>query len=155
MNILFLDMDGVLCTGRSTFMAKAVYGEVPHNYLDKEAVSYILSIVRKYGFKIVVSSVWRSMDEFKAMMRTFGFIYTDFHDDWRTQKIGVGKRGVEIQDWLDRNAKSISSYVIFEDEPSDLLPHHIEKHLVKCCMYNGILFDSIMQFDKRVKELDL
>jgi hypothetical protein len=154
-NILFLDMDGVLCTARSTFMAKEIYGEVPHNYLDKEATEYILRIVRKYGFKIVVSSVWRGHPEFKAAMRYFGFVFSDFHPDWRTKNIDIGSRGLEIQDWLDRNEPQLDKYIIFEDEPSDLLTHHKEQHLVQCDTYNGIMFNSIMQFDKRVIDLGI
>ena len=147
-------MDGVLCTGRTTFMAKQIYSGLPHNYLDKEAVSYVLSIIRKYNLKIVVSSVWRGMDHFIPMMRTHGFYSLDFHEDWRTKNIDIGKRGVEIQDWLDRHP-DIEKYVIFEDEPCDLLDHHKEKHLVECDTYNGIMFKSIIQFEERVKELGL
>lgn len=153
--ILFLDMDGVLCTARSTFMAEAIHGQIPHNYIDKEAAAYLLSIVRKYDLKIVVSSVWRGMDHFIPSMRWFGFTSLDFHDDWRTGRSGDGTRGKEIDEWLNEHKDVDDKYVIFEDEPFDLLDHHKEKHLVKCELYNGIMYDSIRQFEQRVKELKL
>lgn len=153
--VLFLDMDGVLCSPRCTFFAKEIYGEIPYNYLDKEATSYMLTIVRKYGFKIVVSSVWRGNPNFIENMRSVGFISTDFHVDWRTKNIDVAWRGDEIDEWLQRHPEVGDKYVIFEDEPSDLLDHHKADHLVKCDTYNGIMFDSMREFDQRIIQLDI
>lgn len=155
MNILFLDMDGVLCTPRSSLMANQIHRGMTHNYLDKQAVDYILSIVRQYEFKIVVSSVWRGREHFRDMMRLFGYTSLDFHKDWRTSYVDVGSRGREIEDWISRNSSDVENYVIFEDEPFALTDDQKEKHLVKCDLYNGITFQSIEQFDKRVKELGL
>ncbi len=155
MNILFLDMDGVLCTPRTTLFLGQLHGETPYNYLDKEATSYLLSIVRQYDFKIVVTSVWRARDHFIDIMRTHGFLTSDFHTDWRTSYIDIGSRGLEIDEWLNRNDPHLTKYVIFEDEPSDLLSHHKTSHLVECDLYNGITFNSVIQFNNRVLELGI
>lgn len=153
MNIIFLDIDGVLCTGRTIFFCEQSSGVIPHNYIDVEAAKYLLSIVRQYGFKIVVSSVWRGNDHFRRMMQGFGFTFLDFHEDWRTSYNKDG-RGAEIEDWLNKN-KTGEKYVIFEDEPFDLTEEQVKNHLVKCDTHNGILFESIMQFDERIKQLGI
>lgn len=139
MNIIFLDVDGVVSTAKSKYA------------LDKEKVDLLGKIIDATDAKIVISSSWRmhtlektieylsTIDEHRV---PFAFPYCDriigitiraYH--YVTQGIHLSiPRGVEIKQWIDTNIhsdngknwsrKSLGSdfnYVILDDDCDMLL----------------------------------
>lgn len=117
MNVLFLDIDGVLNSVRSC----CAHGGYPRTFeddcltkFDWTAVALIQRICNNSDVKVVVSSTWRKM-----------FPYQEIGDALNLPVIGATKelsgiRGLEIKEWLDRHPEVIK-YAIIDDD-SDMLP---------------------------------
>lgn len=133
MRILFLDIDGVLCTRRS-HMAYGKEGGVWDDW-DPLGCAVIRQACEK-GVTIAISSTWR-----KSMHQKNLFGKLNKHDLYRFvfwagtpslwhTPITSGKRGEEIQQWLDRAASQwhepIEDYRILDDD-NDMLEHQIPK----------------------------
>lgn len=125
MKILFLDIDGVLCTDRS----HRAYGVEGGKMLEWDPLG--CAVIKKCcerGVRIVVSSTWRherhQADLFKRM-ELFG-LREFLHSDWRTIDIAeagewndANCRGLEVRDWLDKHPE-VTSYRILDDVPQFL-----------------------------------
>lgn len=133
MKIIFLDIDGVICTYRSHF-ANAGSGLM----LDWDATSCDLLRVlcRRTDARIVVSSTWRlghhHDDLFRQLRKynLFDHLFASPREDslgvhWRTASIPGQVRGVEVDEWLTRHS-AVSNYVILDDS-TDFLPHQMER----------------------------
>lgn len=148
-NIIFLDIDGVVCTPRASV---AVGDKGILTYLDPIVMGLLTKLVEDYNAEVVISSTWRQG-------RTFG----DFHDlfavsgfykmasalpwerkheikeqvQWKTKQLS-GSRGNEIKDWIDTYGP-IKNYVILDDD-SDMLDEQKENFVhVKSC-HDGLSF---------------
>lgn len=158
-NILFLDMDGVLCTYRSVKLSDPVknrFNGQDLTTLDRDALKFIKNIVELFKMKIVMTSSWRFNNNFREeYMYRHGFTEEHFHVDWRTKHLDM-KRGDEIDDWLKRNGYHMyhpehgdmyqHNYVIFDDEDFDLHEHQKRNNLVLCDPLNGIMAAQIEKF---------
>lgn len=108
--IIFLDIDGVLnvyCEGRDE------YGCTFHKHFEEN----LASLIKKTGAKIVVTSTWRSrgllvMKEIWEKRSLAGEVIDI------TPHIDIGKRGEEIQQWMENN--KVDRYVIIDDD-TDIL----------------------------------
>ncbi|MCR4716904.1 MAG: hypothetical protein K5656_06955 [Lachnospiraceae bacterium] len=142
--VIFLDIDGVLNTGlwytqmdRNT--PKDKYGYA----FDPNAVDNLKRIIDETGADIVISSSWKS----------FGF--SELEDMWQDRGlpgrlIGITPnsvsdemllnadldhmeifsiRGMEIKEWISKNGKYVSHYVIIDDM-DNFLPEQ-KSHFVK------------------------
>jgi len=133
MNIIFLDIDGVL-NHELHYQEKSQderFEEVglPLCNISNKSVEILNDLTDATNAKIVVSSTWRtgkSLDKLKGMFKDFGitgeligktpFIFTK-PEWWRP-----APRGLEIQCWLDHyNSKENVKYVIFDDDADMLL----------------------------------
>lgn len=137
MKVVFLDIDGVLCTIRSFArtdrvpMPKEVYLPFRGDYwdrLDEDCVSRLNRVTDGTGAKIVISSSWRLMCQNANQFKILADYLTS---EGITAKIigrtpshaklseprGIGGRGAEIQEWLDTDGKKmgVTSFVIFDD----------------------------------------
>lgn len=118
--ILFLDMDGVILSGRELRRTKN------NSYVPPGAVALLNQVVERTGCQVVMSSTWRYLKpDVRGLLRDAGFT-GEFHEDWKTPDNGaVGviwaadRRGGEIADWLSRNP--VDAYAIIDDD-SDMLP---------------------------------
>lgn len=104
--IIFLDIDGVLSTGRMMFQQ-----------WDKEAMGNLLVLLDKTNAHIVVSSSWRDNDK-AEMAKTFkehgcyqaiidriiGITCRGYHFVVKGSKLPI-IRGNEIKEWVDTNLK--------------------------------------------------
>lgn len=109
---IFLDIDGVLNTGRNDYLDPEKYG----HHFDNEAVMNLRKITDATNADIVISSSWKHMGE-KRMRE----IWDDWHlpgsvvsctpGGWGDNKT----RGEEIQAWLEENSKETCPYVIIDD----------------------------------------
>ena len=132
MNIIFLDIDGVLnMYGSSyrTFMKP--YGQHIEPHLVGR-LNYILENVE--DLKIVISSSWRSnIQDLEKQMNEQGFKHWD--------KV-IGKtpyirfRGHEIQAWINEN-KFKDRYLVIDDEVTDICGDYC----------NAILKENTLQTD--------
>lgn len=132
MNIIFLDIDGVL---NCELHYKKVY-EQPENtdmeYLDKqickERLGWIYDIVKECDAKIVISSTWRhdGLPRMKEIMQHFGFDPEAVIDITPSFMRDECVRGNEIAAWIKRNPELVGkyyeyqSYVIIDDD-NDML----------------------------------
>lgn len=118
--VLFLDMDGVLCTTRShyAYSRMALY-----RHLDPIGCRLVQRLCSETKAKLVLSSAWRAVYDFSAMYTILcngGFSELEFHSSWRTPDFnGLHSRGQEIKHWLNENGNP--RYCILDDQ-TDMLP---------------------------------
>ena len=116
MNIIFLDVDGVLnMYGSSSRTFMKPYGQHIEQHLVCR-LNYICEMVQ--DLKIVISSSWRNdMEDLKTQMENQGFKFWDriigktIHDK-------TGFRGLEILEWFVKN--TAEKYLVIDDEIIDI-----------------------------------
>lgn len=148
MKIIFLDMDGVLCTLRSHMAQGSIKGIWHMAALDREAIG-LLNRLSMRDVKWVLSSTWRlhwTKEEMERHLKSFGWTGT-FHEDWRTKQLN-GIRGLEIREWLDRHVTEYETYAILDDN-SDMLPEQMDA-FVQTHVYDGLRWED---YDKLCKVL--
>ena len=134
MKILFLDIDGVLnsevsfnethekwfASGEST---KGTEYNWPLGHLYPPYILLLNKIVEATDCKIVISSSWRiicHVHNLQEWLTIKGFKHSDHIID-STGRNNDGRRGGEIQDWLDANQHIIKSYVVIDDDAEDII----------------------------------
>src|SRR3546814_3520495 len=75
--VLFLDIDGVILTGR------ALWKSGNHTYLPPQAVALLNEVCERTGASVVISSTWRRDTHCRRRLIAAGFTGR-FHRDWRT-----------------------------------------------------------------------
>ncbi len=135
MNIIFLDICGVLATGAARKEAYLRTGK-PHSgsesVFDPECMENLLYIVKKTNAKIIISSTWRKYEaELTALFSNFrAWGLYDYIIDFTP--ILDTERGEEIKECLKKYPGA--NYVIIDDEwrgqPTD--------HLVKVKFDTGL-----------------
>jgi hypothetical protein len=141
MNIMFLDIDGVVCTLRSQY----AYGErVLMEAWDITCCQMLRRLCEANDYKIVCSSTWRNNRRTGAYFATFGLIQL-LHKDWRTPFL-TGIRGNEIKKWLDDHSNT-KNYVIIDDD-KDFLEEQKIRLIHVDDNYNGF---SVKNFDEADK----
>jgi hypothetical protein len=106
MNVLFLDVDGVLNTIRSV----RIFG---FDYIDSKMVSLVAKIVNETKAEIVLSSSWRTPKKDKKLVEQALGEYSLFIFDC-TPVITPPHRGKEIQSWLQNNP--VANFAIIDDD---------------------------------------
>lgn len=142
MRVVFLDIDGVLCTLRS-HIGQGHIGLM--EALDREAVG-LLNRATLPGTAFVLSSTWRlthDRAEMTAHLRAYGWT-GEFHDDWRTKDLWK-TRGGEVDEWLGRHPE-VSAYAIVDDD-SDFLPEQLG-HLVKTQYEDGLSWAGFQRLNE-------
>ncbi len=117
MNIIFLDIDGVLCSWLK-MKKRDKDGERPFN---KEAVKYLNEIVRMLDAKVVISSTWRKtrgVSDFIELFEKRG-IKAEVID--LTPELDTG-RASEIQHWLDEHSE-VEYFLIIDDDTRGIEEH--------------------------------
>jgi hypothetical protein len=139
--IMFLDIDGVLCTMRSEF----AFGDDKGLMMswDITCCQMVRVLCEKFGFKIVISSTWRNQnttEKLRSHLCIYGLISHLYNGkgerknwfygskeksfEWRTKFLKRTeekenghniRRGKEIEEWLNRHP-FISDYVIIDDD---------------------------------------
>jgi hypothetical protein len=138
--ILFLDIDGVLCTGN--IMKFGGTGGVCSTF-DPDCVKQLHRIVTTTNCYIVLSSTWRmSNDNYFRLFTSFRLACIGNPDIHVTLSSSVfdktpilsTSRGIEIQKWIDTNNFQ-GKFVILDDD-SDMV--HLKNHLVKTNFETGL-----------------
>ena len=117
MKVLFLDIDGVLCTHNSDN-----YSEQDDKFDDK-ACKNLKKIIDETGCKLVLTSSWRLYSSYikllLSLLKPYGITRLDF--------LGKAKsllsRAQEISEFLSSH-KEITNYIVLDDEQivSKLIP---------------------------------
>lgn len=156
-NIIFLDMDGVLCNPRACLAVGNVGGG--YSYLDPIACMLVKRLCEECNAKIVISSAWRqefSREAMQAILNAacakLGDYIWQSHEWWRTTncayEIGVSDtsdRGREIKHWIDKHETQFNNFCILDDM-ADMRP--LQDSLVKCDCYDGIGFNQYYAAEK-------
>lgn len=104
--ICFLDYDGVISSPR----AKVATGW----WIDPIATGLLRKLQVEFGFKIVVSSTWRTFQTRSQDVLKQAQLFETLHKDWRTNESPEGMRSAEIDDWLRRNGEP--EFFILDDD---------------------------------------
>lgn len=116
MNVLFLDVDGVL-NNEAAFIrhSKEDKGELSMWVLDDECVQLLKEVVQETGCKLVLSSTWRKHEDAIKVLESKGLKFIG-----KTKSL-PGIRGLEIERWLkDNEHLRIEKFAILDDD-SDML----------------------------------
>ena len=137
--VLFLDLDGVLNTGR--WHSQTSRHELQDEYgytFDPIAVTNLGKIIDETGAEIVISSSWKSfgLSELEDMWSERGLpgkligITPNTVSDEMLLNVDLDHmeifsiRGMEIKEWLDTKGKKVSHYAIIDDMDNFLPEQH-------------------------------
>lgn len=133
MNVIFLDIDGVL--NHNEFYNKRLTLDniqnkpYPYNNFDPDAIGYLNDIIAVTNAKIVISSSWRFDKNIIKILKNVGVCGDIIGVTPSLEHIyGSLCRGKEIDAYLAKH-NNIKNYVILDDD-NDMEPHQLE-HFVK------------------------
>lgn len=139
MKVIFLDIDGVLNSNRTSLAYKG-YPDSFNTYdkgrFDWTAIRLIDRLVsNNEDVHVVISSSWRYNFKVSDFANAFGFDVLG-----TTPKHQFGRdRGEEIKEWLDKNNNyNVTHYAIIDDQ-GGMLPEQLE-HFVKVDEKEGLLY---------------
>lgn len=151
MNIIFLDVDGVL---NSIDHAKKVYEETlrPHSGyeypFDPECLERLQRLVEKTDARIVITSTWRKTEEGKRVLQNILEQY-----DLANRVIGYTpilntKRGEEIKSFLE-TLNVEASYIILDDD-DDM--EELTPYLILTSMKTGLTEEKMTEGMQKLKK---
>ena len=148
MNVIFLDVDGVL---NCRFTKERVYGFI---FVMDRKVEMLKSLVDETGARIVLSSTWRQgyFDRQQKMQNRNVDLYLALKDKLEefgleimghTPVIAYEQRGAEIDRWLHKwDGEPVESFVILDDLSGRYLRPHANR-LVQTSMKEGLQLKHI------------
>ena len=142
MKVIFLDIDGVLNkigqVNRTTTRWNGYIG------MEPSLVRLFNDLAKKTGAKVVLSSSWRTDDDWEKTMRDNG-LKCDFIGRTRQLHSESKKdgRGLEVKDWLDSHP-DVKQYAILDDD-TDFVPG---QHLVKTNYEKGLTPEDCKKVEK-------
>ena len=136
LNILFLDIDGVLNTPFDDEKTPGGDTGISHKKLDA-----LGKLINKFNLEIVLTSSWRQdiineSSDGVYLMKQLDKIGAEVYDV--TRYISPSERAVEILTWIKEHYNEIHDLVILDDQDFDFNKHgNLMKRLVKCNIHNG------------------
>lgn len=115
MKVVFLDMDGVL--NKAPDYQVRIEGQRSVLLVNQKLVERFKEVLKDTGAKVVLSSSWRATRGGREFVERVGIPVMDVTDS------GPGKRGDQIQRWLDAHPE-VETYAIVDDD-SDMLDHQL------------------------------
>ncbi len=115
MKVVFLDMDGVL--NKAPDYQVRIEGQRSVLLVNQKLVERFKEVLKDTGAKVVLSSSWRAIRGGREFVERVGIPVMDVTDN------GPGKRGDQIQRWLDAHPE-VETYAIVDDD-SDMLDHQL------------------------------
>ncbi|GAB2471666.1 hypothetical protein GCM10027082_23930 [Comamonas humi] len=123
MRVLFLDIDGVLNSTRTCVAT----GGYPQRLEDRAgfdwiAIKLLQRLCDSSGIQVVLSSAWRTFNDFKTVAKAFDLPIID------ATPVLTGSRGDEIKAWLDNHVE-VTHYAIIDDDPDMLemqMPYFVQ-----------------------------
>lgn len=131
MNLIFLDVDGVL-NSRNHLIEVYNQTHKPHSGysypFDENCLKNLQNLVLKTNSKLVIDSTWRKdVEGRKTLLKKLNSYNLDIHIIGYTPVLN-STRGVEIKSFLSR-LKANPNFIILDDDSADmedLLPHLIK-----------------------------
>jgi hypothetical protein len=162
--IIFLDMDGVLCTGRAQSAITRGFQPSPFAAIDSIGVGLINKWVRYLAdawqeeTEIVFSSTWRIGQNFVGISQLLGAIglYPTLHRDWTTRYTAmtlegvIDKRGFQIRDWLLDHPEE-TRWMILDDD-TDMMDEQLSR-FIHTDAFNGITMQNHMDALKMIDQI--
>ena len=150
MNIIFLDIDGVLNTGRYQDIQekrdnKSYFYHQFH--FDNICMNNLKEIISEFNAYIVISSSWRIEKDriyWEKILNNFRKYNIEDRIIDKTPSFST-IRGNEIKKWIEDNKDKVTNFIILDDE-DDMLD--LSNHLILCNDYFG--FDN----DKKIIAID-
>lgn len=143
-NVIFLDIDGVLNEYKSTSKSPRGYTGV-----DDDKIELLASIVQLLDAEIVLTSDWKfencngetpCLDYLRDKLSEHGLKILDYTKD----KSGLFNRGQGILEWINEDMPEdtdISKYVIFDDKNFDFECYdEIKDHVIHTDFMSGGIF---------------
>lgn len=148
--IIFLDFDGVICTGRQA-IAAGERGVIAG--LDPVALLFLDRMCREHQCQVVISSSWRygkrRRRHFYELFASAGYycLAKALHPKWDTpvSQIQENCRGREIDMWLLENDPE-ADYIILDDD--DRILDHQRPHHIHTDSHNGMLMQHYIDAEK-------
>ena len=144
--IIFLDIDGVICSIRSAVACGGYPWRVKAEDMelfDLIAIKLVQKICKDCDAKIVLSSVWRIYHDFNMIGKELNLPIID-----KTPYKLTSHRGEEIAMWLRDN--KVDKYVIIDDD-SDMLEEQLP-YFVKVDRNNGLSYENYEKIKELIKE---
>ncbi len=152
--ILFADVDGPLCNYRSHLTYHGRGGLMTE--WDTTACDFIHKLCEKHGVKIVISSSWRRAESMRKILQErlrqfdlYRYLFLPYSIEQSETRNLIGKRGHEIQDFLNSHADYIEDYRILDDD-SDMLDDQMDK-LILTHGHNGMTYENMLDLLKWVE----
>lgn len=139
MNVLFLDIDGVVNCAKTFQRHRGFIG------IDPYMAFLVGNMVDDLDLKVVLSSSWKNAKEGQEEVRRQ---VCDFID-CTPSLLGDTIRGDEIKTWLDKHPE-VEKYAILDDD-SDMLPEQFP-NFFKCSWEEGITPEIIKRVRKHFGE---
>lgn len=139
MNVVFLDYDGVVNTPMWDKDGKHCrYNFASDNKVNNfQAVQWLSGFCQKYEYAIVITSTWRSSDNYKDCLINGG-LRDGIKILGRTPHLFNNCRGDEIQAYIN-NHPEIENFLIFDDD-TDM--GNLKNHLIKTDTVIGFSLNS-------------
>lgn len=131
---IFLGIDGVLAPLEGLQYPISHFDqETLTPIFDKEALETLENLVNKYEASIVISSGWRTDNRHEFQTKIINSGITDTLLGvivGKTERLNndYANRGIEIDKWMQDNAKPTDSYIIIDDDRRFLFAQK-DKHL--------------------------
>lgn len=144
MRVVFLDIDGVLCTPRAA-LALGDYGII--RAFDPVGIQFLNRLFEAAPYFLVMTSTWRRDVGSRTALQACG-CHAPFHEHWRTGdrwssgdiQCSRDARPAEIGDWLAKHGPA--EFIIFDDDPFNWTEEQAGR-LVECDTYNGITITAM------------
>ena len=159
MKIIFLDIDGVLnsydymrslhfnyrCLVKQGLkqypiekdFTEDLYGDL----FDHRCVLNLENIILSTNANIVITSTWRKDLKLQGLKNMWQYRNISGKIIDITQYLNLD-RGLEIKDWLDNTKYDIESFVILDDETSDII-EYFPNNTITCKAVYGISFQNV------------
>lgn len=137
--VLFLDIDGVICTDRAYFASAQDRNKSILRTWDPVSIKLVERLCLDFDLKVVISSTWRHGNrDVPLMLLTHGFC-GEFHKDDKTPaKLSGTSRGHEIRMWLDKHPE-VTQFVIIDDSTDGIRGTELQKFHVETHVEDGFL----------------
>lgn len=149
-NIIFLDVDGVICNPETCVAVGDVGG--CFSYIDPVSCGLVKRLCTELNCKIVISSSWRLLFDKDSIQAILSAVCPQLgnyvHKDWRTIRDYDVERGMEIHEWIGRHSSEFNNFVILDDD-HDMEP--LLDNFVKTDAYSGFRFKDFIKARKILK----
>lgn len=116
MNIVFLDIDGPMLSGRAWVPWILGGGKGNLGLWDPIGVAMVNSLLREAPAQLVISSTWKILgyEEFCDHLKKNQMDPKYLHEDWKTPRKFSSTRSDEVHLWLEEHPE-VQKWVSFDD----------------------------------------